>query len=134
MTAKPRFRPPSTPLHPGQRAVTAVITVIAVLGLGAAPVLADTGSVYVDDNINTAAGFEFFDGTFTGQSNVGIGNDVMPSLTTGNLNLATGEGALTLTTSGSANAASGYHALHFNTTGHDNATSGTLTAGAVLWR
>ena len=54
----------------------------ALLGLGAASTSqAAVGSVYFDNGSNVGAGETLFNGSFTGTFNVGLGRDVMPSIT-----------------------------------------------------
>ena len=62
---------------------------------------------------NTAAGDTsfLFNGTFTGSFNVGLGRQVMESLTTGSNNVAIGHGANASDTTGSDNVATGTLAL-----------------------
>jgi hypothetical protein len=100
---------------------TALAITAALVG-GAAPSLADTGSVYFDSHRNVAAGEpgHLFNGTFNGFNNVGIGDPVMPDLTAGQQNTAIGTFALTANTDGSSNFASGFDSLNANTSGNTN--------------
>jgi len=116
-------RPPRRARH---TVLVACATAIAILGLAASPALADTGSVYFDNNENAAAGEtnQLFNATFTGAENVGLGRAVMTNLTTGSSNVATGDSALFSNTTGAANVATGTVALHDNTSGADNTAIG----------
>jgi hypothetical protein len=62
-------------------------TAIAVLTFASAS-LAATGTVYFDNDNNAAAGGTLFNGSFTGDYNVGLGRSVLPNLTTGQDNVA----------------------------------------------
>ena len=94
MSAEPRLRPrPSTARassrcrsqRRGRRAaVLAAAATLAVLAFGASASIADTGSVYVDGRSNVGVGHgPFFNGTFTGIGNGGLGYAVMSNLTGG---------------------------------------------------
>ena len=102
----------------------ASLVALAISGIAAAVSQADTGSVYFDAKYNVAAGNFLFNGTFTGNNNVGLGRPVMPNLTNGSHNTATGIGALFSNTHGASNVASGYRALTFNTGGRANTAAG----------
>ena len=75
MTAKHSSRPcQPTALGRRFRITVSALALSAVIGLGAASTsLADTGSVYFDNNFNAAAGETLFNGSFTGFCNVGVG-------------------------------------------------------------
>src|SRR5919201_1978456 len=112
--------------HRRRVAPVLIATTIAVIALGASPALADTGSVYFDDNNNAAAGETnlLFNATFTGTDNVGLGRSVMPNLTDGSSNVATGSLALDHNTTGDNNDSTGTAALFFNTSGDFNTATG----------
>ena len=118
-----RHRHPS--LRAGRPVCIALVIAVAALAVAAPTSLASTGSVYWDTNGNAAAGNVLFNGTFTGLSNVGLGESVMPNLTNGLWNVAVGDTALAGVNTGSRNVATGYSALSGNTTGHDNIASGS---------
>jgi hypothetical protein len=65
--------------------------------------------------------------TLTGSDNVGVGFEVLQSLTTGKLNVALGSYALNLNTSGSDNTAVGASSLSRNTTGIRNTAVGRFS-------
>jgi hypothetical protein len=110
--------------------LTIALTLAAALALiGAAASLASTGSVYYDSNLNVAAGQSFFNGTFTGVDNTGLGYLVMPALTSGSYNTGLGVGGLQGVTSGSNNTAAGRSALGANDTGNRNVAAGDLALG-----
>src|SRR4051812_40703491 len=132
----------ATPPSRGRATLVAVAAAIAAtLALGAAPSLADTGSVYVASNGNVGAGSSLFASGSFGGNNVGLGYTVMPNhpgsgnvalgdgaLYTdgpgGDWNVATGTHALFNNTGGQRNIAAGYGALAGNTTGSDNVAAG----------
>jgi hypothetical protein len=120
--AKRRFR-----AHRRRVAPVLIGTTIAVVALGVSPALADTGAVYFDAKDNTAAGnpAHLFNATFTGISNVGVAETVMPNLTTALGNTAIGFNTLLHATSGSSNFAAGSQALQFDTTGFSNVAVGS---------
>ena len=117
----------------GPVAIAAIAAMFA-FGVGAAPSLADTGSVYYDAHNNVGAGYQLFNGTLLGYNNVGIGYSVMPSLTIGSFNVATGNEALRSSTLGVYNVAIGSDALYRNTSGSSNVALGSgagyLTTGS----
>ena len=80
MTAKPSSRPCQPTAFRRRFRITIIALALSAIGLGASasPSLAATGSVYVDDNFNVGAGEIFFNATFTGVDNVGLGRVVMP--------------------------------------------------------
>jgi hypothetical protein len=117
------------PTARGRTRMLALATAVAIVicaALGASTSRADTGQVYFDARFNVAAGGGdfLFNGTFTGNNNVGLGRPVMTNLTNGSFNVATGIGALFSNTRGASNVASGYRALTFNTGGNENVATG----------
>ncbi len=116
------------PTARGRTRMLALATaVVLAISAGLAPAShADTGQVFFDARFNVAAGGGnfLFNGTFTGNNNVGLGRPVMTNLTNGSFNVATGIGALFSNTRGASNVASGYRALTFNTGGNENVATG----------
>jgi hypothetical protein len=108
------------------RAAIVAFALATTLAVAAAPANASLGGVYFDNLDNAAAGdpTHLFNMTFSGGSNVGLGAQVMPSLTTGDGNTALGHTALLADTTGNDNVASGFHAMTLNTSGSSNVATG----------
>jgi len=105
-------------------AVIAALALATTLAVAAAPASASVGSVYFDINHNTAAGNDLFNGTFTGDDNVGLGAPVMPNLTDGAGNIAIGFHTLFSDTGGDANTGIGDSVLINNQGGNQNTATG----------
>jgi hypothetical protein len=124
--SQPRISARTRLRHRTEMVVIAIVLVVTTALVGAAPALADTGSVYYDGNFNVGAGHDFFNGaSTTGFDNVGLDFSVMPALTTGSVNVGTGIGALASDSTGYGNVANGFEALFKNDTGRNNVAAGT---------
>jgi hypothetical protein len=97
-------------------------------GGGGASSINDLSDARADNSGNLALGSQalqqFGTGSFTGLSNVAVGNAALYSNTSGLYNSAFGSDALRYNTSGAYNAAFGYYALHNCTEGNDNTAVG----------
>jgi hypothetical protein len=125
---------------PRRGRVAIALAAAATCLLAASPALADTGTVYVDDRGNAAAGGTLFNSVFGSEHDVGLGVSVLTNLETGSNDVAVGDGALhdnifgnndiavgpnaLAATEGDQNVGLGSQALVANTTGSDNLATG----------
>ena len=95
---------------------------IAALAVETQTALANTGTVYWDANNNAAAGNSFFSGSLSGSGNVGLGANVMPSLTSGLRQCRRRHVGAPSNASGTRNTATGFDSLRFSTGDFNTAT------------
>lgn len=112
---------------PAQRlTINGNLEISSTSGASSGTIYKTGGYRYIHDygNYNNFFGFNAGNFTLTGESNIGIGDDVLSVLSTGTKNTAIGDYSMPLTTTGIENVALGASALEQNTEGSFNIAIG----------